>query len=160
LVRIDSHDGQLAQALIAALAEAGVAAVWSRTSLAADADAIVWDGAQMSGREAAHLAAVGSAARDKRTPVVALLGFPRPETVAAAVAMGAAAVIGKPFAVELLLDSLSAAMRETTSDPSTGTFSNPSQFTASPRRESWEVASMNMGGYPRSSHDLRRRLAV
>lgn len=79
LVRIDTPDGELARALIAALAAEDIAAVWSRTSLATNADAIVWDGAQLSGREADHLGAVCWAAREWQTPVIALLDFPRPK---------------------------------------------------------------------------------
>lgn len=147
LVRIDSPDGELAKALIAALAAEDIAAVWSRTSLATNADAIVWDGAQLSGREADHLGAVCWAARERQTPVVALLDFPRPDTVAACHTLGAAAVLDKPFTTELLLDSLSAAMRDTKQTQSRNAFNNP---TRSPARHflSWPVFTTTPRPHP------------
>ncbi len=152
LVRIDTPDGELAKALVAALVAEDIGAVWSRKSLAAGADAILWDGAQLSGREADHLAAVCSAGRYGQTPVIALLDFPRPETVAAARALGAADVLGKPLTTELLLESLVATMRLTRRSR---VFDSPSRFTASRRRESsvepW---------YSLHTDDLRRRLAT
>jgi DNA-binding NarL/FixJ family response regulator len=153
LVRIDTPDGELAKALVASLAAEDIAAVWSRTSLATNADAIVWDGAQLSGREADHLGAVCWAARHWQTPVIALLDFPRPETVAACRTLGAAAVLGKPFTTELLLDSLSAAMREAT-DVRRSKFADlQSRSMASRRRESSELFALH-------SDDSRRRLAT
>lgn len=111
LVSIDTPDGELAKALVAALGDEGIVATWSRMAPTADADMVLWDGAQLNGREANRLAAVTAAARRRRTPVVALLDFPRPETVAAARAIGAAGVVGKPFDGALLFNVLRLAMR-------------------------------------------------
>ncbi|TWT95818.1 hypothetical protein Pla108_28950 [Botrimarina colliarenosi] len=106
LVRIDTPDGALAGGLQAALDAQGIPATWSRRSLAVGADAIVWDGMQFGGREAVRLAAVCGAARLERVPVVVLLDFPRPETVAAVRAIGADAVLGKPFDIAQLVELL------------------------------------------------------
>lgn len=106
LVRIDSPDSALAAALGERLAAEGIDAVWSRRHLAAAATAIVWDGAQFGGREADRLAAVCSAARLGRVPVVALLDFPRADAIEAAEQTGAAAVLGKPLPGELLVAAL------------------------------------------------------
>lgn len=105
---VRTQDAEFAASLVASLADDSISAAWApadRLLVGAPA-AILWDGAQLGGCEAARLAAVCRSARATATPVVALLDFPRPETVAAAEAIGAAAVLGKPFEQAALLQTL------------------------------------------------------
>lgn len=107
-VWIQTPDAALAASLIDGLAAESVSATWAPAErlLCGSPGVILWDGAQLSGREATRLAAVCEAARQAATPVVVLLDFPRVETVAAAEAIGASAVVGKPFDRTRLLETL------------------------------------------------------
>lgn len=106
LVSIRSPDAELARALVATLESASIAAYWDRETVASSPDLVLWDGAQLGGREADDLARISATARANQTEVVALLDFPRPETVAAAEALGARAVLGKPCDRDGLLETL------------------------------------------------------
>lgn len=106
---VESGDRELAGALTEALGSLGRQAVWA-PALSGDAArlvsrsaaAVVWDGVQLGGAEADRLSRLGSVARRTGTPVIAMLDFPRPETVAAARELGAAWVVGKPIDVDQL----------------------------------------------------------
>lgn len=113
-VWIQTSDAALADSLLDALAEESIPAVWAPADRlrVGPFSAIVWDGAQLGGREADRLAATCQAARRAKSPVLALLDFPRPETVAASMALGAAAVLGKPFERAELLETLRYAIGE------------------------------------------------
>lgn len=112
LIEILSRDAELAKSLVSALAPT-MAAVWSsrRRTISTPPAAIVWDGSQLSGREADELYEVCRRAAPLKTPVVAMLDFPRPETVEAALDLGASGVLAKPFSVALLNTTLRAAMQ-------------------------------------------------
>ena len=131
LVRIESPDRQLATALIDTLGAHGVAAVTGRGAESTNPTAIVWDAAQLSGREADRLLTVC----DAGAPVIALLDFPRPETVAAARAIGAACVLGKPFDRGSLLESIYQAVAKTARQPSVRAGEQPEELFASALRQ-------------------------
>lgn len=107
-VWVQTPDAALADSLIDALAAESISATWAPAErlVCGSPGVILWDGAQLGGREATRLAVVCEAARRTETPVVVLLDFPRVETVAAAEAIGAAAVVGKPFERTLLFETL------------------------------------------------------
>ncbi len=112
VVEVRSHDAEFAKSLVKALG-ASQPAVWSPNrvhALSPPPAAILWDGSQLDGREADDLFTTCQRASTTKTPVIALLDFPRPETVAAARAIGAAAVVGKPFSIERLQDTLRASI--------------------------------------------------
>lgn len=67
--------------------------------------AAIWEGAQLSGREAASLASL-AARLPNGVPLVALLDFPRAESVAAARELGATAVLRKPYDADRLIAAL------------------------------------------------------
>lgn len=110
-VAIDCSDRELVAGLLATFEAEGLPAFWSRRSLATRPTVILWEGAQLAGAEAERLAATCRHADAIGAPVVAMLDFPRPETVAAAQAIGAAAVVGKPIDRAALLQVLQTVCR-------------------------------------------------
>ena len=60
---------------------------------------VLWDGAQLSGKELRHLKVVCQRASEEDVSVVALLDFPRAELVLKARSLGVQAVLGKPYVV-------------------------------------------------------------
>ncbi|QDT68406.1 hypothetical protein MalM25_13280 [Planctomycetes bacterium MalM25] len=111
-VAIDSPDRELVAGLIATLTGEGVFSYGIRKAQTPRPVVVVWDGAQLRGSEADRLAAVCRRADAIDTPVVAMLDFPRPETVAAVRALGAAAVVGKPIDRDALLGVMRTALRK------------------------------------------------
>jgi hypothetical protein len=107
-VAIDAIDFATFEALAAALAPCGWSAVWTPRGRGAlgNAAAGVWDGAQLDPAEVATLAAFAARFDGRPVPVVALVDFPRPEHLALLREAGAAALLGKPYALEALLDAL------------------------------------------------------
>lgn len=93
--------GDTADVLIDAFGRAGFATVWQRPGRDAcqisDVAAGVWDGGQLDGHELANLSRFCEQLARDRAGVVALLDFPRRHSVDAALACGAAAVLGKPW---------------------------------------------------------------
>ena len=115
-------DGEMAGALREMLSDQGASSVWigrggrvPKPSFVQSPSAAIWSGKQFSGREAESLRQLceemGSTKARWTAPVVALLDFPRPETVAAAMAVGAAVVLGKPVDDNLLCEALHTAIR-------------------------------------------------
>ena len=87
-----------------ALAECGACCVplgasFGERVLVGPPDAVIWNGSQLGGLEAERLRRW---TRGWPAPIVALLDFPRPETVVAAREIGVSAVLGKPCDSELL----------------------------------------------------------
>lgn len=109
-VAIDSPDRELLSALIATLEGDGVFAFGVTNTQATKPAIILWDGAQLRGAEADRLATVCRRADAIRAPVVAMLDFPRPETVAAARALGVTTVVGKPIDRNALLRTMRSAL--------------------------------------------------
>lgn len=105
LVIVASRSSETVAAIGAALAHARVR-VTSAKAWAGEAPlAAVWEGTQLSGSEAASL---GELRRHlpHGTPLVALLDFPRRDTVAAAKQLGATTVLRKPYDLEALHSAL------------------------------------------------------
>ena len=103
LVVVSGFRSSFSEALCAACSLRGYATLWQRPGAATNARgpvAIVWDGVQLAAEEAAELAQLTEVY--PRTPILALLDFPRWETVQRAIAAGASAALAKP----LLLDDL------------------------------------------------------
>jgi hypothetical protein len=57
----------------------------------------IWDGSQLDDREASDLGAFAQSLSRDGAPVIALLDFPRIDRYSAAIKLGAAAVLGKPW---------------------------------------------------------------
>jgi hypothetical protein len=72
------------------------------------ADAAIWDGAQLSGDEERKLSRFCASLAADRTPVVALLDFPRRDRLERAKEIGATAVLGKPWVSAHLLATIEA----------------------------------------------------
>ena len=94
-------DADASHALGAVLAERGACCVRlgelpHEHALIGNPAAIVWNGSQLGGMEAERLRSCCEFAREREAPLIALLDFPRPETVDAAKAVGVGAVLGKP----------------------------------------------------------------
>lgn len=113
LVEIKSGDAEFGKSLIDALADT-TPAIWSprlSQSVSTPPAVILWDGSQLGGREANELYGICQNASKSGAAVIAMLDFPRPETVAAARDIGVAAVLGKPFSMELLRETLAASLQ-------------------------------------------------
>lgn len=113
LVEIKSGDAEFAKSLIDTLADIAPA-IWSPSwyqSVSTPPAVILWDGSQLGGREADELYGICQSASKTGAAVAAMLDFPRPETVAAARDIGVAAVLGKPFSIELLREALAASLQ-------------------------------------------------
>jgi hypothetical protein len=108
-----------ADALADVLGSAGCATIWwppgGRRPCVRGVAAGIWEGGQLSGREEHDLGAfcrrLGST-----VPVVALLDFPRRGAVERSRAVGAAAVLGKPWSNVDLLQSLTSGERHGVAD--------------------------------------------
>ncbi len=121
-------DGEMAGALREMLSDQGAGSVWigrggrvPQPSFVQNPTAAIWSGKQFSGREAESLRQLCQempSSKRGTAPVVALLDFPRAETVAAAMAVGAAVVLGKPVDDDLLCESLHTAIRSQETIPS------------------------------------------
>jgi hypothetical protein len=72
----------------------------------ANVGAGIWVGGQLSGAEAVQLADFCEYTRAKKAPVVALLDFPRRDRVAIAKRIGVAEVLGKPWKIDDLAQTL------------------------------------------------------
>jgi hypothetical protein len=57
----------------------------------------IWDGGQINDREASDLGAFAQSLSRDGAPVIALLDFPRIDRYSAALKLGAATVLGKPW---------------------------------------------------------------
>lgn len=104
-ISVVSRDKELIRGVADSLASAG----WSVDRDVQAAGVVLFDGVQLAGAEADRLAAVCHDARRRGASVIALLDFPRPETVAAARAIGADAVLGKPIDLDQLQDAIAQA---------------------------------------------------
>lgn len=120
---IRTADAEFARALAQTLDTAGFCGLWAPelSDQATEVEitrpaAVLWDGSQLSGDEATRLATICADARETKTPVVALLDFPRVETIAACRALGVSAVLGKPFSIESLVSTISATITATNGD--------------------------------------------
>jgi hypothetical protein len=106
LLVLNSSHRESADALADALEHAGYSTVWQPPHrprpLIRGAVAGIWDGAQLSEREAADLAQFCQHMSRDGAPVIALLDFPRRDRVDLAMQLGAAAVLGKPLLNEAL----------------------------------------------------------
>jgi CheY-like chemotaxis protein len=103
-VAVISHDRQTASALCDALQSAGCSPTSHPEDLAEfddNADVVVWDCA--AGMNSGRASFDRLVQHVPRTPKIVLVGFPRAEDTAVAVARGATAVVSKPFLVEDLL---------------------------------------------------------
>ncbi|TWT48726.1 hypothetical protein [Botrimarina hoheduenensis] len=105
---VDSVHTETIRTLSDSLAAEGWRVICRRRWQGESVDAALWEGRQLCGAEAAALA------RFKRlvacdVPLITLLDFPRPETVAAATMLGATSVFGKPYERDELLATLDAA---------------------------------------------------
>jgi hypothetical protein len=94
------------------LQPAGYATVWSpagrRPGLICGATAAIWEGGQLSTREADELAAFCRELTRDAAPVIALLDFPRYDRCELAREVGAAAILGKPWRNAEVLATLEA----------------------------------------------------
>lgn len=107
---VDAIDFATFQTLADALRAIGFNCVWTPRGrgVVAGVRAAIWDGGQLDPSECAALAALrarldGPAA----VPIVALLDYPRAEHIEQARALGAAAVLGKPYSVASMVSELS-----------------------------------------------------
>ena len=126
-------DGEMAGALREVFSDRGASSVWigrggrvPQPSFVQNPTAAIWSGKQFSGREAESLRQLCGempSTKNGTAPVVALLDFPRPETVAAAMAVGAAVVLGKPVDEDLLCEALHTAIQSQEVIPLPGSFS-------------------------------------
>jgi hypothetical protein len=106
------------------LQAAGYATVWHRTrqhgAYVRGAVAGIWDAGQLNENEAVELAAFCRRLNRFRTPVIAILDFPRRHLVELAKEIGAAAVLGKPWLNDDLLATIDHIQRtDSTSDKKT-----------------------------------------
>lgn len=111
VVSVQSSDSEDAKAVRAALTPMGARVVWGRHSAVisvGEQPAVgLWVGKQLSGSEADSLNQYCQRMSRSGGRVIALLDFPRPETVAAAEAIGADFVIGKPYRYEDIVSAVS-----------------------------------------------------
>ncbi|MEX2309783.1 MAG: hypothetical protein WD738_19575 [Pirellulales bacterium] len=101
LIVLSAAVRETAAALADILQQAGYASVWQSPARPAPivrgAAAGIWEGGQLSEREADHLAAFCRALAPDAAPVIALLDFPRHDRCKLARDLGAAAILGKPW---------------------------------------------------------------
>ncbi|HEX5470755.1 MAG TPA: hypothetical protein VFW73_02660 [Lacipirellulaceae bacterium] len=114
LVIVRTPVRESAEAISAVLDNAGYATAWQRPGRyyapIRGAMAGVWDGGQLNAREALEIAELCDELQRDGAPVVALLDFPRRDSVDRALQIGAAAVLGKPWMRSELLAVLEAAV--------------------------------------------------
>jgi hypothetical protein len=120
-IAVDARDFATFEALSAALRPAGWQCLWTPRGRQATHHATggVWDGGQLDADERASLAAFCRQFTAMPAPVIALVDFPRAEHFEFIGQCGAAALMGKPYSVQSLVDALTQAM------PVTALFSIP-----------------------------------
>lgn len=110
IVVVSTVDLESAEALLDALASEGFSATWwpryREMPRLCGVVAGIWVGGQLSGSEALQLDAFCHRMRRERAPVVALLDFPRRDRVAIAKRIGVAEVLGKPWLIADLAQTL------------------------------------------------------
>jgi hypothetical protein len=121
LVVVSTPWWELFDAISDELKTAGYPTLWQKPGrpfvTARGVMAGVWEGGQLNEREADCLAAFCSRLADEGAPVVALLDFPRRECADQAISAGAAAVLGKPWMNEDLLNTIDHAIQIRNSHP-------------------------------------------
>ena len=112
LIAIDSPHAESAEVLADVVRAAGFSAVWQSPSSGGFIDGVR---AVVCEADDAHPATVERVAQLSRqfapSPVLALLNFPRAEDIERIMAVGAAAVVGKPFTLHEILAQLEDALR-------------------------------------------------
>jgi hypothetical protein len=111
IVLLKTHDAATSDALADVLHRAGYASVRpavSSTRSIRGASAAIWDGGQLSEFEQRELSRLCAELPTDRTPIVALLDFPRRDRVERALEIGASAVLGKPWVNANLLATIEA----------------------------------------------------
>ena len=93
---VDARDQETRLAIESVLADQELAAVYEPQQIG------IWVGSQLNGTESDRLWRFCQQMRRQKTPIIALLDFPRPETVRAALEIGAHTVLGKPIDLDLL----------------------------------------------------------
>lgn len=77
----------------------------------------IWDGDQLDGREADRLADFCVLRRRRGARVIAVFDYPRGDVVQTALDLGACAVMGRPWTIEMLQQALSTALAPANSLP-------------------------------------------
>jgi hypothetical protein len=107
VIALRTHRREAADVLATAFREAGFTTLWygpqSNDFTVRGLLAGVWDGGQLDARESDDLAAFCRALSRDAAPVVALLDFPRRDSLDLAIQCGAATVLGKPWRNDELL---------------------------------------------------------
>jgi hypothetical protein len=115
LIAIHTVCRETARTLADVLARAGFATAWqseiASTSSVRGAVAGIWDGGQLSEREAEQLSKMCRRMAVDSAPVVVLLDFPRRDCVDRALQLGAAVVLGKPWINEELIETVQVAVK-------------------------------------------------
>jgi hypothetical protein len=110
IVALQTQTHETGRALADILGEAGYASVQhpsgSSGAVPHRIAAGIWEGGQLSDKEAAHLFSFVGRLASQNAPVLALLDFPRRDAVDKALSLGAAAVIAKPWLNRDLIDTL------------------------------------------------------
>jgi hypothetical protein len=110
LIAIHTRHRDTADALADTFQHAGFATVWQRpgraTCVLRGVTAAIWDGSQLDDFEADALARFCRSLASDAAPVVALLDFPRRDSVDRAMDIGAAAVLGKPWRNDELINTV------------------------------------------------------
>jgi DNA-binding response OmpR family regulator len=117
LIVLRTHHRDTADALAEVFRRAGFATVWQRPGRAEcvvrGATAGIWDGGQLSEREADDLGLFCRSLSGDAAPVIALFDFPRRDRVDRAFEIGATAVLGKPWPNDALLALLHTLLQQT-----------------------------------------------
>jgi hypothetical protein len=123
LIVVSTPQWETADALSDAFQSAGYATSWSPQGRDASPPVLrgvvagVWDGGQLVDREAASLKEFVTMLSHQSAPAIALLDFPRWDSVTIAQAAGAAAVLGKPWLAADLIDTTENARQQMRSAP-------------------------------------------
>lgn len=115
LVEISTRCREAADVIGDVLCRAGYATIWKssgRSPTIRGAVAGIWDGGQLSDREATELSRFCSRHSVDDAPVVSLLDFPRRDRIDQALELGATAVLGKPWRTEDLVVTLAAVIEQ------------------------------------------------
>ncbi len=114
LILLQTPHREIAHTFADTLRRAGYATAWQPQSRATTttrgAIAGIWDGGQLSDREADDLSRFCRRLSADAVPIVALLDFPRRDRVERAIELGAAAVLGKPWLNADLVTTLQAVL--------------------------------------------------
>ncbi len=134
LVLLNARLHDSASAWIDTLEELGYAAAWARRGrpepLLAGERLAIWDGDQLDGLEAAELASFCRRRRAAGTGVIAVFDFPRADAVAAALEIGAAAVLGRPWSLEAVVATLQGVLRTSNQTASVASQTTPAKLAA------------------------------